>query len=195
MQKYKIEVSYTRVFEIDADDSYDAREKARQRALDDVKEITTRGFDAREWEAERNWTQEAEDGGQSIADELDEVVKEAVRVYKDSKEGAKSSDTVEYDETDVQSVFDIIYQEEDTWNKASEYADSYFMYNSTDALVEAMHCIDELENYASGDSGLWEDQSDYASIINIQACDALRGGVHSYAEDIIKVTISDLLSA
>lgn len=44
MEKHKIEVSYSRVFEIEAEDSYDAREKAKHRAVEDLEGSTSRAF-------------------------------------------------------------------------------------------------------------------------------------------------------
>lgn len=196
MNTYKIEVSYSRVLEIEAEDSYKAREAAKVDAAKSLREADAiRWLDAKEYEPKTNWLKEAEEDGGCLADDIADKIEENVRNYRDSKEGDKDekAEAIEYDESDVQEIFDGIYQEEDTYYRASEYADGRFIYNSIDALTDAMQCIDELDNYASGDSSLWEGQNDYASIINIQAADAFCGAVHSYAKDAIKARISELL--
>lgn len=192
------------MLDVEAADKYDAQKIAKCRAWGSLlneqpephEDAPPYALTAEQYEEPTNWSTEAESLGKDVAGDLENEIAEAVRTYKDSKEGDKGdeeAEAVEYDEDDVNEIYDELYQSEDLSDRAWEMADGYFIYNSTAALIKAMECIDELSDYASGDSGLWEGVEEYERIIQIQATDALRGGVMNEIEEAVKAKIADLL--
>lgn len=199
MNNYKIRVSYERIVDVEAESLHEARDIAAAQVLQTMRTEQERSgynpMSTEQYDEPRDWEKEAKEDGESVAEDLKDEVEEAVRTYKDSKEGDKdaAAEPVEYDSDDVDSIWDDIYQNEDVANHAHEMADGYFIYTHRKGLQEAMDCADELANYASGDSGLWEGVEDYEKVIQIKGYDALSGGILNYAEEAIKAKIAELL--
>ena len=143
-----------------------------------------------------NWREQAEQEGQTMAEDLTNKIGEAVAkwVAKWKKENPKGGMYKLFNDI-AGEIYDDLYQSEDIVDLAWQSAGNQFIYNSHDALKEAMDCISRLDEYASGDSGLWEGKTDYWDIINIQATDAYRGAIMTFAEEAIKERITELLAA
>lgn len=195
-KEFKIKVSFERIFTINAESSYEAKEKAKKQLADkyfseDKKftEIITALFEAEEYEEPRNWHTTAEENAKDIVNNLEEEIKTAVKEYveKNGKEILPS-------ET-ANDIYDDLYQDEDLWNHANESADGYFIYNSTKATQEKMDCINDLNDYSSGDSGLWEGITDVDQILSIQATETLSDGIMNYLEEQIKAKVESFLES
>lgn len=182
---YKIEVSFSRVYDIEAETKQKAEEIALEKASKDLNNPVGTLRTA-EYIPPIDWRERAEEEGLDICSDLSEEIESAVEEYTE-KNGIQDIEQATDD------IYESLYQDEDIPNHAHEKADGYFIYNSTDALKEAMDCIDRLDEYASGDSGLWEGKTEYWDIINIQAYDALNGAIMQYAEEKIKSCITDML--
>lgn len=173
------------MLDIEAESSY----KACDKAIADLSELCRQSpiqatAKAEEWQEPLNWSKEAERMALSAMSDysLDDAVKEA----------AAKCETVDdaYEEIYQGRVGDQSHFLSDISN---ELADGTFIYNSSDALKEAMDCIDELQEYASGDDGLWQGQTDYAAIIQIQATDALSGAITAELEVLCRAALSEIM--
>lgn len=199
MTKRKLEVTFSRVYEVEAETWNDCENVAKEKAM---KELTEQNLfnvlRTEEYKEPTNWHREAEELGHSIATDIEKEIKKVVSDWKaknpsgviEIENGVQVADNT--DEVSKE-IFDELYQSEDISERAWEYADGYFIYNSTDALRNAMDCMDSLSEYDSGDSGIWEGKTDYWDIINIQATDALRGAIYHFAEEAVKEKIAELL--
>jgi len=187
--KYKIKVFWNWVFDdIEAESRTEAEQKALSLAGERVEQDN---MIAEEYEPPRDWRDIAEEEAKQITEEMELAITEAVAKWK--KENKKDV-MYQLDNDIAGEIYDDIYQSEDIVDQAWQVADGYFIYNSSDALKEALDCIDRLGDYASDDKGLWEGKTEYWDIINIQAYDALQGAIISFAEDFIKSKIISLLN-
>lgn len=192
MKEYKIKVSFERVYTVQAEDSYSARLEAKSHAVDDLEgEGLSERLEAQEYEEPRDWDKEAEENGEAICSDIEDVIKEKVEAWKKDHVG---DNYAEADDDDIAEIWDDVCQDEDIHNRAWEYSDGYFIYNSTKANQEKMDCINDLADHASGDRGLWEGKTEVDEILSIQACDALEGATMYYAEEKIKEKIAELLN-
>lgn len=196
--KYKIKVDFSRIYDIEAESRNRAEEKAREMGVEEVEAITDkfsgddlsyRLFEVREYEEPRNWRQEAEEDGRSLAGDIAEEIKSAVADYKaknEIKDGEDISDI-------INEIYDDLYQDEDIRFKAVEYADGQFIYNSIDAIIEALQCIDRLSDYEETDNGLWEGLKTIEEQINARATYTYSNAIYDSAETAIKSKIEALL--
>jgi len=213
MQKkatYKVVVEYARTFEIEAESLGEARLQAEERASDQFIEACKNEieqgysamrhlFNTSEHKEPMDWRAQAEGMGKDIAGDLSDEIAVGVKQYRENnedgvREALKEGDEYDADSDAVKEIYDELYQSDDIVNRAWEYADGHFIYNNTSALIEAMQCIDELSEYSSGDRGLWEGVEEYERIIQIQATEALEGGILASAEEAIKEEIADALN-
>ena len=188
--KYKIKVSWNWIYDgIEAESLGEAQKKAIQMGAE---RVDADNMTAEQYSEPINWWEQAEQEGQTIAEELVDKIGEAITKWK--KENPKGG-MYRLDDDIAGEIYDNLYQSEDISDLAWQSADGRFIYNSNDALKEAMDCISRLDEYASGDSGLWEGKTDYWDIINIQAMDAYKGAVMASSEEAIKERITELLAA
>ena len=129
-----------------------------------------------------NWHNLAENEAEIIFEsnekEIDEAIKKEIGTGKD----------------DVDVIFHKIYQQFDVNYWTWESADGNFIYNSNDALCEALDCLSDLGEFEETDSGLWDSRTNYWDIINIKATYTLGNAIYSELEDKIKSRIETLLS-
>ena len=191
----KIEITYKRIFDVDEKQTGEAEIMAQERACDEFieacKEEKEAGysamrhlFEAKLYEEPRNWHAYAK-----------ELAEDAYNNYSLQEAVEKAAS----EQSGVDEAYEELYQgragNTDLYDIAWEVADSQFIYNHRKALIEALECIDELEDYASGDSGLWEGKTEYWDIINIQAYDALNGAIMHYLEEIVREKLEERYNA
>lgn len=145
-----------------------------------------------------NWTKRADEDAETLCDDMEDDIKKAVASFiagNDAETLKEIKNNAKYYSIDdeVANIYDDLYQDEDIANRAWEYADGNFIYNSTSHLIEAMNCLEDLSDYGSGDSGLWEGKTEYWDIINIQAMDAYQGRTMYTAQEKIKDEIHAVL--
>ncbi len=183
MKNYKIKVFFEKVVEVEADSLRDARDMAIEKVgrdyFDDVRAVSD--FNAEEHEEPINWRERAK------SDAMD-----AMENYNLTDAVVEAVDKAESD-TSVDDIYEKIYQEKDLCDIAWQIVDGIFIWNDSESLKDAMECINRLDEYASGDSGLWEGCTEHYDIINRQADDAFRGAVMHSLEELIREKISELL--
>jgi len=186
--EYKIKVSFERVFKVEADKQSEAEEKALNKAVEyltdgtDYKEAVKCGLRSEEYKEPANWRQRAEEDARDLVENLSDTITEAVKDKKNKE--------------DADLIFDAIDNEEDISGRALETADGCFIYRSTDAVIEALNCINRLSDYSDfkeTDSGLWEGKEEAEDIINIKATFTLANAIGAKAEEIIREKIKNLL--
>lgn len=209
MNKYKIKVDFSRTYEVEGVNDYEAKNTAQFKAVEEIEnlqeqfngtDLTSRLFRAEEYQEPRNWRKETEEDGQSVATDIEDKIKSAVEDWeKENPEMVeeleeKKEDEVSFDVDDeVSEIFDKLYQDEDIHYRATEYADGNFIYNSTDAIIEALQCIDELSDYEETDKGLWEGMDSIEEQINARATYTYANAVYHSAEEAIKERLHDLI--
>lgn len=201
MTNYKIKVSFEKVFEVEAENQSIAIDKAEIEALyfikSAIKDQDTGILRAEQYQEPISWYSQAEELGKDIANYIEDEIKSTVADWQaknPEKVGLLEENDDSFDiDSEIQEIFDELYQSQDISSRALEYADGYFIYNSSDALVDAMKCINILSEYEETDSGLWEGKEDYWDIINIKATFTLSGAIMHFAEEAIKERIEELL--
>lgn len=188
-RKFKIKISFERIMDIEAEDEYKAKDIAeniiKNQTYSNVSDIP---FYVGKYEEPRDWYRMAQENAKDIVNSLKEEISKAVDEYVERN----GKDIIPSESAN--DIYDLLYQDEDLWNHANESADGYFIYNSTKANQAKLDCINDLAEYASGDSSLWEGISDANTILARQAYDALSGGIMSCLEDQIKEMVESLLA-
>lgn len=196
--KYKIKVDFSRIYEVEAENRNKAEDKAREMGVEEVEMLTDkfsgddlsyRLFEVKEYQEPINWREQAEKEGKQVAEDLEEEIKKAVADYKD-KSGIKEGEDIN---EIAKEIYDDLYQDEDIKYKANEYADGQFIYNSLDAITEALQCIDRLSDYEETDNGLWEGLKTIEEQINARATFTYANAIYNSAEEAIKGRIETLL--
>lgn len=201
MTKYKIKVSFEKVFEVEAENQSLAMDKALVKANNEIAENSGKElyhfFNTEEYKEPINWYNQAEELGKDVANGIEDEIKSAVADWQaknPEKVGLLEENDGSFDiDLEIQEIFDELYQSEDISSRALEYADGYFIYNSSDALIDAMSCFDRLSEWEETDSGLWEGKENYWDIINIRATFTLSNAIMHLAEEAIKERIAELL--
>ena len=214
MNKYKIKVEFSRIYEIETGDNHEAQTKAQSQAVEEIEklqdlysgtDLTSRLFRVEEYQEPTDWCKEAEEDGNSLATDLEDVIVSAVNVYKkDNSEVNKAiAETKKKRKADkaymggnenvIDEIFDKLYQGEDINYKATEYADGQFIYNDRESIKEALDCINELSAFEETDSGLWEGMKSIEEQINARATYTYANAIYDSAERIIRERITELL--
>ena len=195
-----MQVAFSRVFEVEAESQSEAREKAEKEMLEVIENKGSMYFNTDEYKEPLDWKAQAHDQGLSLASDIEDEIAEAVKSYREDhadeiKEAHKEGNEYDEDSDEVREIWDDIYQDVDTYHRATEYADGSFIYRSTDAVIEALQCINELSDYEETDRGLWEGTEEVEDIINIKATYTLSHAIHAEAEKEIKERIADALNS
>lgn len=199
MNKQKIKVSFSRVYDIEADKISEAQTKARAMAFDEIKELQEKysddtiahSFIAEEYEPPVIWSKKAKESSQDIVDYLISDITIAVDNWKKENEISEIS---EDKEKATDAVFEEIYQEKDLYSMANEYADGKFIYNDNRSLGEALDAIRELEEEYEMDDDLWEKTgSTIEDQINAKATYTYANAIYQHLERSVKEKIKELL--
>ena len=214
MNKYKIKVEFSRIYEIETGDNHEAQTKAQSQAVEEIEklqdlysgtDLTSRLFRVEEYQEPTDWCKEAEENGNSLATDLEDVIVSAVNAYKkDNSEVNKAiAETKKKRKADkaymggnenvIDEIFDKLYQGEDINYKATEYADGQFIYNDRESIKEALDCINELSAFEETDSGLWEGMKSIEEQVNARATYTYANAIYDSAERIIRERITELL--
>lgn len=193
MTSYKMKVYFERIYEVEAENLEEAKEKALDK-VEPYNVFKVGGLMAEQYIEPTNWDDDAEEMGKDIADDLESPILEEVEAYiaTNGDTGAWGEDM--NDGVAVDTIFEVIDREHDIYNRAYEYADGHFIYMSTDAINEARDCINELHRWEETDSGLWEGEDDVDMIINKKATYTLGNALLHYAEEKIRERIEELLN-
>ena len=204
MNKYKMKVEFSRVYEVEAEDLRKARSEAQAKAIGDIEsgqksykgaDLGTLLFSAEEYEEPTDWHKEAQEDGESIADDIEKEIMSAVENYKKENPDEFKSEDIErvLDTIDVDNIFEKIHHSVDVHGRAIEYADGRFVYNDIESITEALECIDRLSDYEEIDAGLWEGSKIIEDQINVRATYTLSNAIYANAEKAIKEKIHNLI--
>ncbi len=149
------------------------RAESKEEAVKIIKKAESDKLDYwfEEQEEPTNWREYAKDYAKDIFDYLE---------LKDYKK------KIDKDKSNVDEVFDEIYQEEDLTYKAQEQADGSFIYNGTEAVKEALDCINELSEWEETDNGLWDRMDSAEEQTNTRATYTLSNAIYYFLEEMIK---------
>jgi len=179
MYKYNIKVYFERFIEVEANGIKEAEEKALKQVKAEIDKEKKIRFEVKENELPINWykyaNEEANDIINNYRDEIDEFI----------------NTEIGKNESDENEIFDKLYQEKDLIDWAHMAADNRFIYNSTDALIEALQCIDRLSEWEETDSGLFEGLKTIEEQINARATYTLSNAIYAKLEEQLKDLITE----
>lgn len=188
MNKFKIEVKFSEIFEVEGIDTYEAKQKAKQEALKSIEEHKENGLNANEYTPTTNWKEEAEAEAEGIVKEIKLQITEAVREWKESNEGLEAG------ESDIDEISQRIQDEVDYRHLALEYADGKFIYNDNESIKEALDAISWLEEYEETDAGIWQGIESPKEQINAKATYTYANALTAKTEETIKEAITQELA-
>ena len=214
MNKYKIKVEFSRIYEVEGANIYEVESNAQFKAVEEIEDLqeqykgidlTARLFRVEEYVEPTNWCNQAEEEGKSVASDIEDAIVSVVNAYKkDNSEVNKAiAETKKKRKADkaymggnenvIDEIFDKLYQGEDISYKATEYTDGQFIYNDRESIKKALDCIDELSAFEETDSGLWEGMKSIEEQINARATYTYANAIYDSAERIIRERITELL--